>query len=168
MVGGSHIAIESYVSIRPDVDLFAAEKIVIGEGSDIGTRNRITGNVIIEKECLFGPDNYISSMDHNYEDITQSVLKQGVSAVCKNGHHEIVIGEGSWIGTHVAIIGDVHIGKHCVIGANSVVTKDIPPYSIAVGIPAKVIKKYNSEKKIWEQLPSFPCNSMEDNKEVTE
>ena len=64
----------------------------------------------------------------------------------------IKIGKGSWIGTHVAIIGDVHVGKHCVIGANSVVTKDVPDYSVAIGIPAKVIKKYNFEIKKWEKV----------------
>ena len=43
----------------------------------------------------------------------------------------------------------MHVGKHCVIGANSVVTKDIPDYSVATGIPARVIKKYDFEKKEW-------------------
>lgn len=50
------------------------------------------------------------------------------------------IGEGSWIGENVCVCG-ANIGKHCVIGANSVVTKDIPDYSVAVGCPARIIKK---------------------------
>jgi acetyltransferase-like isoleucine patch superfamily enzyme len=62
-----------------------------------------------------------------------------------------VIGEGSWLGENVCVIG-ASIGKHCVIGANSVVTKDIPDYSVAVGIPAKVIKKYNFNKCEWEKI----------------
>lgn len=70
----------------------------------------------------------------------------------KNGHEELKIGNGSWIGTHVAIIGDVHIGKHCVIGANSVVTKDVPAFCVVAGIPAKVIKRYNSETQQWENV----------------
>ena len=52
-----------------------------------------------------------------------------------------MIGDDTWIGTNVVIAGTVEIGKHCVIGANSVVTHDIPDYSVAVGCPAKVIKK---------------------------
>lgn len=60
------------------------------------------------------------------------------------------IGDGSWLGTHVVIAGNITIGKHCVIGANSVVTKDIPDYSVAVGIPAKVVKRYNFDTKCWE------------------
>lgn len=62
------------------------------------------------------------------------------------------IGDGSWLGTHVVIAGNITIGKHCVIGANSVVTKDIPDYSVAVGIPAKVVKRYNFDTKCWERV----------------
>ncbi|MFQ7550955.1 MAG: DapH/DapD/GlmU-related protein [Blautia marasmi] len=50
------------------------------------------------------------------------------------------MGEGSYIGINAVIIGDVKIGKHCVIGANSVVTKNVPDYCVAVGSPARVIK----------------------------
>lgn len=52
----------------------------------------------------------------------------------------VLIGDGSYIGINTVIVGNVKIGKHCVIGANSVVTKDVPDYSVAVGIPARVIK----------------------------
>lgn len=54
-------------------------------------------------------------------------------------------------GTYCTIIGDVNIGKNSAIGANSVVTKDIPDYSVAVGMPAKVIKKYNFSISRWEK-----------------
>lgn len=52
-------------------------------------------------------------------------------------------------GHEVAVVGNVKVGKHCVIGANSVVTKDIPDYSVAAGIPCKVIKRYDFEKEEW-------------------
>ena len=152
IVNPKNLIIGERVSIRPEVDIFVDDKISIGNECDIGTRNRFDGNIIIEDEVLFGPDNYICSKDHNYENIEKSIMKQGASAIHKNGHNEIKIGKGSWIGTHVAIIGDVHVGKHCVIGANSVVTKDVPDYSVAIGIPAKVIKKYNFEIKKWEKV----------------
>ena len=61
---------------------------------------------------------------------------------------DVYIGDGSWLGENVCVIG-ASIGQHCVIGANSVVTKDIPDYSVAVGSPAKVIKRYNPETKQW-------------------
>jgi acetyltransferase-like isoleucine patch superfamily enzyme len=57
--------------------------------------------------------------------------------------------QGAWLGENVCVIG-ASIGKNSVIGANSVVTKNIPDYCVAVGSPAKVIKKYNVEKQIWE------------------
>ena len=53
----------------------------------------------------------------------------------------VLIGDDTWIGTNVVIAGTVEIGKHCVIGANSVVTHDIPDYSVVAGCPAKVIKQ---------------------------
>ncbi len=59
------------------------------------------------------------------------------------------IGDGTWIGTNAVIVGNVRIGKNCVIGANSVVTKDIPDYCVAVGIPCKVIKRYSLETQNW-------------------
>ena len=59
------------------------------------------------------------------------------------------IGDETWIGIHASIIGPVKIGKHCVIGANSVVTHDIPDYSVVVGNPGKIVKKCDCEKKLW-------------------
>ena len=64
----------------------------------------------------------------------------------------VVIGDNVWIGESVSILPGVKIGKGSIIGANSVVTKSIPEYCIAVGIPATVIKKYNFKKKVWEEI----------------
>ena len=61
----------------------------------------------------------------------------------------MIIGDNVWVGDNVTILPNVHIGNGCVVGSNSVVTKDIPDNCIAVGIPAKVIKKYDFEKKKW-------------------
>lgn len=63
-----------------------------------------------------------------------------------------MIGDGSWLGKNVVVIGNVSIGKNCVIAANSVVTKDVPDYSIAAGIPARVIKRYDFDRKEWVKL----------------
>ena len=80
---------------------------------------------------------------HGYEDIETPIKKQPI--VQKK---EVYIGDGSWLGENVCVIG-ASIGKHCVIGANSVVTKDIPDYSIAVGSPAKVIKQFDFKENKW-------------------
>jgi len=65
---------------------------------------------------------------------------------------QISIADDVWIGANCVVTAGVTIGKHAVIGAGSVVTKDIPPFSVAVGNPARVIKKYNSETNSWEKV----------------
>ena len=60
----------------------------------------------------------------------------------------ITIGDGTWIGRNSIVIG-CSIGKHCVIGANSVVKHDIPDYCVAAGIPARIIKRYDFETQAW-------------------
>ena len=83
---------------------------------------------------------------HQYDNPNVPIILQPIKQISP-----VRIGEGSWLGENVCVIG-ANIGKHCVIGANSVVTHDIPDYSIAVGVPAKVIKKYNFETKVWEKV----------------
>lgn len=82
---------------------------------------------------------YITDCDHEYRNVVVPVIDQGI---VQKGQ-KVSIGDGSYIGINAVIVGNVEIGKHCVIGANSVVTKDVPDYSVAVGSPAKVIKKIN-------------------------
>ena len=62
------------------------------------------------------------------------------------------IGKNVWLGEGVIVMPGVTIGDGCVIGAHSIVNKDIPAACIAVGSPAKVIKRYSFEKKIWEKV----------------
>lgn len=111
-------------------------KLIIGEGTQIGHFNHIycTHSIIIENDVLTADKVYISDNSHSYDDVDVPICKQPIRQL-----KDVVVGEGSWIGENVCIIG-ASIGKHCVIGANSVVTHDIPDYCVAVGAPAKVIK----------------------------
>ena len=120
-------------------------KFVIKDGCSIGNFNHIyaTGELTIEEHVLTADRVYISDNLHGYEDITTPIHKQPIK---QNGH--VTIGEGSWLGENVCVVG-ASVGKHCVIGSNSVVTKDIPDYSVAVGIPARAIKRYDFELKKW-------------------
>lgn len=120
----------------------------IDEGTQIGHFAHIIAmnNVHIKKHVLIADKVFISDCTHNYDDVGLPILSQGTKVLS-----EVTIGEDSWIGENVCICG-ASIGKHCVIGANSVVTKDIPDYCVAAGIPAKVIKKYNFEKNSWERI----------------
>lgn len=120
----------------------------IGNNTTIGNFNHIyaTQKIIIEDYVLTADKVYISDNLHSYENPEIPVIQQSIKQT-----KEVVIGRGSWIGENVCIIG-VTIGKNCVIGANAVVTKDIPDHSVAVGNPAKVIKQYNFETKQWEKV----------------
>jgi acetyltransferase-like isoleucine patch superfamily enzyme len=81
---------------------------------------------------------YITDQNHGYEDITRPISQQ------TQPERAVVIGDGSWLGYGAVVLPGVTIGKHCVIGANSVVTSDIPDFSVAVGVPARVIRRYDA------------------------
>ena len=150
IVNGRNVTLSDGVQVRPGCDLFAGGGgIMVGPRSDIGERNRIDGDVVIGEAVLFGPDNYISSVDHCFEDVELPVMDQGCHAPSKDGHENLRIGDGSWVGCHCAIVGCVHIGKHCVIGANSVVTRDLPDNCVAAGVPAKILKRYDVKTGRW-------------------
>jgi acetyltransferase-like isoleucine patch superfamily enzyme len=123
-------------------------ELIIGEGTRIGNFNHIyaTKSIKIGKNVLTADKVYISDNLHGYEDVDLPILKQPIKQI-----GIVIIGDGSWLGENVCVIG-AKIGKHCVIGANSVVTRDIPDYSVAVGVPAKVIKRYCFDKKEWEKV----------------
>lgn len=123
-------------------------KLSIGNGSRIGNFNHIyaTESIIIENNVLTADKVYITDNLHNYENVNIPILKQEIKQI-----GNVVIGEGAWLGENVCVIG-AKVGKNSVIGANSVVTRDIPDYVIAVGVPAKVIKKFNFELNKWETV----------------
>ncbi len=119
----------------------------IGDGSIIGHFNHIyaTGSIKIGKRVLTADKVYISDNLHSYANIFIPVMDQPINQL-----QEVVIGDGTWIGENVCIIG-VTIGKNCVVGANAVVTKNIPDYSVVTGIPGKIQKRFNIEKGFWEK-----------------
>ena len=120
-------------------NLVGGGAVRIGKGSEIGERCRISiaNSLVIGEKVLLSPNVYITDCDHEYRNVEVPVIDQGV---VQRGQ-KVSIGEGTYIGINAVIVGDVRIGKHCVIGANSVVTKDVPDYCVAVGSPAKVIKR---------------------------
>jgi acetyltransferase-like isoleucine patch superfamily enzyme len=117
----------------------------IGNRCVLGYNNHISSvrDVVIEDDVLTANNVYISDNLHTYEDIETPIIQQSVRF--KRG---VRIGRGSWIGENVCVIG-AKIGRNCVIGANSVVTRDIPDYSVAVGAPAKVIRQYDHHERRW-------------------
>lgn len=117
----------SFMTIFSHVDTSIRENTYIGPQCNIGKCD-------IGRDCLFGSGVHILSgkNQHDFSDIDTPIKDQG------GQYTKISIGKDSWLGNNAVIMAN--IGKHCVIAAGSVVTKDIPDYSIAAGNPAKVIK----------------------------
>jgi len=104
----------------------ANEQVILN--ADIG------GNIVFGENCLVGPRAIFRTSNHNYADFTKIISDQG------HKWANITIGKDVWIGAGVIVLPGVTIGDRSVIGAGAVVTKNIPDNSIAVGVPAKVIK----------------------------
>jgi len=117
----------------------------IGKNCAIGDYSHIVAvqSVVIEDNVLIANKVYISDNIHTFADVSKPVINQDVQF-----KKAVRIKEGAWLGENVCVIG-ASIGKNAVVGANSVVTSDIPDFSVAVGSPAKVIKKYDFETGIW-------------------
>jgi acetyltransferase-like isoleucine patch superfamily enzyme len=120
----------------------------IDEGTILGHMNHIYAykNICIGKKVLTADKVYISDCLHEYKDINIAIMNQETIALAP-----VTIGDHTWLGENVVVLG-ASIGKHCIIGSNSVVTKDIPDYSIAIGSPARVIKKYDTTLKTWDKI----------------
>jgi acetyltransferase-like isoleucine patch superfamily enzyme len=129
------------VSFNYGVDIKALKNtsIYIGESTFIGPYVCIAGpgNIKIGKNCLIAAQSGIFANNHIYSDPTRSIASQGVT------REGILIEDDCWLGSGVKVLDGVTIGKGSVIGAGSVVTKNIPPFSVAVGVPARVIKSRN-------------------------
>lgn len=124
-------------------------RLEIGDGTYIGRNAHICActKVIIGKNVVFADGVYVSDLFHGFEDVNTPIMEQPLVVP-----GPVIIEDEVWLGERVCVMPGVTIGRHSVVGANSVVTKSIPPYSVAVGSPAKVIKQYNSESKQWEKI----------------
>jgi acetyltransferase-like isoleucine patch superfamily enzyme len=129
--------------------------ITIGKDVEINDYVHIAAvsSVTIGDHVLMASKVYISDHDHGFygqNGIHNSPMTPPNER--KISYSPVIIENNVWIGQSVSILKGVKIGFGSIIGANSVVTKEIPPYSIAVGIPAKVVKTYNLETMKWENL----------------
>lgn len=164
----------SDVHFQSPVDLVGGAKIRIGDSTYFGPYlvlnaweeyqgEKMDPSIKIGNGCSFQPYNHISCI--NKIEIGNNVLTGRWVTICDNNHGDtsfesvslpplkrkmtsngpIIIGDNVWIGDKVSILSGVKIGYNSIIGANSVVTKDVPPFCVAVGIPAKVIKVIKEE-----------------------
>jgi len=117
-------------------------RIRIGAGCflNIGVMVAATELVEIGDHCMLANGCFVSDGDHRFDDPDRPVPWQGFTS---KGPTQL--GDNVWCGAHVVVTGGVQIGERSVIGANSVVTKDIPPFSVAAGVPARVLRSISYE-----------------------
>ncbi|MDR0895158.1 MAG: acyltransferase [Prevotellaceae bacterium] len=115
-------------------------EISIGNETLIGLRCTLIGPLRIGSQVILAQNVVLSGLNHCYQDTTQPIIKQGITTAT------IIIDDDVWIGANAVITAGVHIGKHCVVAAGSIVTKDVPPYSVVAGNPARVIKYIEPNK----------------------
>jgi acetyltransferase-like isoleucine patch superfamily enzyme len=110
----------------------------IGEGTilNLGCMVAATERVEIGSHCMFANHCFVADAEHRYDDRELPVTWQGMEP-----KGPVRIGDSCWFGTNVVVTGGVTIGEHTVVGANSVVTKDLPPGVVAAGAPARVIRE---------------------------
>lgn len=109
--------------------------VSLGDYSGLGVRARLVGPVDIGNYVMMAPDVVIITNNHEFSDTETPMMFQGLREPSP-----VVIEDDVWIGERVIILPGVRIGKGSIIGAGAVVAKEIPPYSIAVGNPVKIIK----------------------------
>lgn len=120
-----------------------AGDVLIGDGARIGIGSVVIGPVRLGDRVGLGQHVFISGFNHGYGDGTRDSNEQPLDL------KEVVIGNESHIGANSVIVAGVHIGERVQVGAGSVVTKDIPSFSVAVGNPARVIKRYDAALGAW-------------------
>ena len=126
---GKRSVIESYCCINN-----AVGDVTIGDYTRIGIHCTVIGPVCIGNNVNLAQGITVTALNHNFDDTTKRIDEQGVST------KPVVIGDDVWIGANAVILPGVTIGRHCVVAAGAVVTKDVPDNTVVGGVPAKVLK----------------------------
>lgn len=146
---GNHVKILDRARLSIYADDTDEITVQIDDGCYIGYNFSILAKdkIHIERSVLIASNVIITSQNHGMDpECDEYYMDQPLSG------GSVVIGEGSWIGEKVCILPGVTIGKKCVIGAGSVVTKSVPDYCIAGGNPARILKKYDFEQHTWKRV----------------
>lgn len=114
---------------------YFSAKVSLGDYSGIGVNAKIHGTCTIGSHVMMGEDCTIITRNHKFDRTDIPMMEQGFEP-----EQPVTIGNDVWIGDKVTILPGVHIGDGCIIAAGAVVTKDVAPYTIAAGVPAKAIK----------------------------
>lgn len=125
------------VDLAPNVSFTNAERIRIGAGSNIGSRCHLWagdhhGRIVLGRHTLLAPDVFITASDYRFDE-GSPVIDQA------KDERDVIVGDDVWLGAKVVVVAGVTIGDGCIVAAGAVVTRDLEPYSIAGGVPAKVL-----------------------------
>jgi len=138
------LEVEEGVLLEPGVwiTMPAPARVRIGTGSflNLGVMVAAVAEVEIGGHCMFANGCFVTDGNHRFDDPEQPVPWQGFSTKGPTR-----VGDNTWCGANVVITSGVTVGERCVIGANSVVTEDLPAFSIAAGAPAKVLRTIEYE-----------------------
>lgn len=137
---GKDSTIEDFATVNNGVG-----DVVIGDRTRIGLGCVLIGPVHVGNDIMFAQNIVVSGLNHGYKDIHTPPSLQEVETKL------IIIEDDVWIGANAVITAGVTIGKHSVIAAGSIVTKSVPPFSVAGGNPARILRQYNPETKEWEK-----------------
>jgi acetyltransferase-like isoleucine patch superfamily enzyme len=120
------------------ITLPGSARVRIGAGSFLNLGVMLAAEQLVEigEHCMLANGCFVSDADHRHDDPDKPITWQGFQSAGPTR-----IGDNCWLGANVVVTSGVSIGERCVIGANSVVTHDIEPFSLAVGLPARVIKR---------------------------
>jgi lipopolysaccharide O-acetyltransferase len=131
--------------LEPDGDGVAIE---IGDGCRLagGCTLAAARSVRLGRSVLFARGVYVADHGHAFDDTGRPVLAQGVTAPAP-----VDIDDGAWLGEHVVVCPGVRIGRGAVIGANAVVTADVPDHAVAVGAPARVVRRLDGPARAAER-----------------
>jgi carbonic anhydrase/acetyltransferase-like protein (isoleucine patch superfamily) len=158
-----HVSIGAGTLIGPQVALSVgcfpgqpglAERVLrIGDRCVLGRGSSIVAHTSVEigDDVWTGPNVYITDQNHGYEDIERPISQQPLPP-----DRPVVIGAGSWLGYGAVILPGARIGRNVVIGANAVVTGEIPDFSVAVGVPARVVRRHTAGEG-WRRVNREPA-----------
>lgn len=131
--------------LAADVEVQTESRVAIGDGTSVQRRSTINGTTRLGRGCILAPNVFISSGTHPFRFIPHlSIREQERQMAAKTMDLEafdrpIWVQDDCWLGTNAVILPGVTIGKGSIVGANAVVTKDIPPYSVVAGAPARIV-----------------------------
>lgn len=134
------------VLLEPNVWITApgTARVRIGRGTFLNMGVMIASEQLVEigDHCMLANGCFVSDSSHRYDDPDKPITWQGFQSKGPTR-----IGDNCWLGANVVVASGVTIGERCVIGANSVVTHDVEPFSVAVGVPARVLRKIDYESR---------------------